>query len=125
MQNEIVEIYKNKKYWILRNYILQNGPIPTVRVSSAQASGKAKNYPYWGAVRYEIRINSKGNLSNIALGRASSDRRSYRLAEEDMEILSKNENRIMLYRIGELDPHDVNVVITQLGRNKLSGKSIS
>jgi hypothetical protein len=58
----------------------RSGPIPTVRVSSAQASCP---YSYWGAVRYELRLGRDGQPHNVALGRASSDRRSYRLAEAD------------------------------------------
>ncbi len=71
-------------------------PIQCVRVSSAQARGLAKQYSYWGAVRYEIRRNKKGQLTFTAQERASSDRRSRRLAEKDAEEIADKENRWFL-----------------------------
>lgn len=84
---------------ILRPYL----PIPTVRVSSAQARGAAKQYAYWGAVRYEIRETADGRaVSNIPLERASSDRRSERLAGQDADGIAGREGRIVWQRIGRL-----------------------
>lgn len=81
-------------------HIKKNGTIPTVRVSSAQAKGAAKHYAYWGAVRYEIGVNRAGLPTNRALERASSDRRSRRLAESDAAAIAKEEGRLGCDRIG-------------------------
>lgn len=89
---------------VLAEHLRAHEPIPTIRVSSAQARGNAKNYPYWGAVRYEIRLTRDGrHPTNVALERASSDRRSYRLAERDADTLAADENRILVQTIGKLD----------------------
>lgn len=78
--------------------------IPCVRVSSAQARGKAKQYPYWGAVRYELRLNKKGKPCLYPLDRAYSDRRSKKLAERDAETIAKAENRcLVLAARGNID----------------------
>lgn len=86
----------------LVDVIRTHGPIPTVRVSSAQARGAAKRYAYWGAARYEIRLTRDGQPSNVALERASSDRRSLRLAEQDAAKLARRERRIVCQEIGRL-----------------------
>ena len=77
----------------LKSLIQSEGPIGCVRVSSAQARGAAKKYAYWGAARYEIRVNSRGGLSYYPLERASSDRRSERLAERDADEIAAKETR--------------------------------
>lgn len=79
--------------------------IPNVRVSSAQARGAAKKYAYYGAVRYEIRLAKDGHVTHVPCERASSDRRSPRLAERDAEAIAARENRLSLtdLRIGQLD----------------------
>ena len=80
---------------ILR-YLRTHGPIPAVRVSSAQARGAAKRYSYWGAVRYEIRLRkSDDEIIVTACERASSDRRSHRLAVADMMDIAERENRLI------------------------------
>lgn len=90
---------------VLKRIIRERGPIPTVRVSSAQASGIAKRYPYWGASRGEIRLRkSDGELTVVPVQRASSDRRSERLAEADADAIADREGRIFVQKIGELDP---------------------
>lgn len=86
----------------LIDLILTHGHIPTVRVSSAQARGRAKRYSYWGAARYEIRLSRDGQPSNVALERASSDRRSLRLAEQDAARLARRERRVVCQEIGRL-----------------------
>jgi hypothetical protein len=92
-------------------------PIQCVRVSSAQAMGSAKQYSYWGAVRYEIRRNKKGQLTFIAQERASSDRRSYRLAEKDAEEIANSENRLFL----DLNPGPLpGIIIKELGLEHLT-----
>lgn len=82
---------------ILVAWIRRYGPIPFVRVSSAQARGNAKNYAYWGAVRYELRLRkSDDEPVLVACERASSDRRSKRLAYEDARDIARDEGRFVL-----------------------------
>lgn len=60
--------------------------LPCVRVSSAQARGAAKRYPYWGVARYEVRYSARQRGPVVvAVSRARSERRSQRLAEHDAE----------------------------------------
>lgn len=86
----------------LVDLIRTHGPIQTVRVSSAQARGAAKRYSYWGVARYEIRLSRDGQPINVALERASSDRRSLRLAEQDAARLARRERRVVCQEIGRL-----------------------
>jgi hypothetical protein len=96
----------------LANYIKQNGPVPTVRVSSAQAHGRARKYPYWGAVRYQIGLSLDGVPRHIPLERASSDRRSRRLARYDAEKLAAREGRIVVdFRIGKLSEEECEYIL--------------
>lgn len=99
---------------ILADIIRQHGPIPTIRVSSAQARGLAKLYRYWGATRYEIRLTRAGKPANIALQRASSDRRSLRLAEQDAEEIADREGRIECNTIGTLPETMAATIIAEL-----------
>jgi hypothetical protein len=86
----------------VKGSIRENGPLRTARVSSAQAKGAAKRYAYWGAVRYQVRLARKtGELINMPLERASSDRRSERLAALDVDALCEREGRAQLGRIGK------------------------
>ena len=102
----------NKKQKILSSIIQINGEIPCVRVSSAQASGAAKKYSYWGAVRYVIRNRIKDNIPiSFAEERASSDRRSLRLAYQDTLDISKEENRLVISSIGELSENELEEAI--------------
>lgn len=58
--------------------------IPAIRISSAQASGAAKKYSYWGCAPYTVRVDAAhGTITLRAEGRAPSARRSYRLAAQD------------------------------------------
>lgn len=91
------------------------GPIKTARVSSAQARGAAKAYAYWGAVRYQLRLGKDGMPINVALERASSDRRSLRLAQEDLERMCEAEGRIEVNRIGHLSDMDADRVLLEIG----------
>lgn len=86
--------------------IAERGPIPCVRVSSAKARGSAKAYRYWGAARYEIRLGRDGAPICVAQERASSDRRSYRLAKEDAEAIAIAEQRYRIQTIGRIDDAD-------------------
>ncbi len=103
---------------ILTAYIHCHGPIRAARVSSAQARGAAKRYSYWGAVRYQIRLTPHGP-SSIATERASSDRRSKRLADRDCDELEDRENRIRVYTIGRLCEASANGILTQLDTSAL------
>jgi hypothetical protein len=99
----------------LTEYLKEHGTVKTVRVSSAQARGFAKNFSYWGAVRYEIRINRNGRPSNVALERARSRRRSLDLAFDDAAELAEREGRIYLERIGPLTEQDAQEILSALG----------
>lgn len=96
----------------LTQYIRDHGPIPTVRVSSAQSHTQ---YPYWGAVRYEIRLTREGCPTNTALERASSDRRSERLADRDADKIAAAEGRVRYQGIGRLDNEGAMEVLGCLG----------
>ena len=88
--------------------IRECGPLRAVRVSSAQVRGRAKKYSYWGAVRYAIGLSADGKrLQCMALERASSDRRSLRLAEDDAYELSFREGRVFTSHIGGILPDSV------------------
>ena len=89
--------------------------IPNVRVSSAQARGAARGYAYYGAVRYEIRLAKDGHVMHVPCERATSDRRSPRLAERDAKAIAEQENRIALnLRIGALTENDATRVLAVL-----------
>lgn len=87
---------------VLSVIVAAQGSIPTVRVSSAQARGRAKRYAYWGAARGEIRARERdGALTCLSVERARSDRRSQRLAEDDADgQLDEAGARILLRRMG-------------------------
>jgi hypothetical protein len=92
----------------LHRYLMDGNVVPAVRVSSAQARGRAKRWLYWGAVRYEVRWSPKrGRPTAQAVERASSDRRSRRLAEQDAETLAERTGAIEIYSIGELSYGDL------------------
>lgn len=67
------------------------GGIPTVRVSSAQSATK---YPYWGASRGIARRTSRGHVAIVQVERASSDRRSERLAVDDALKIAASERSL-------------------------------
>lgn len=101
----------------LADYVAAHGPIPTVRVSSAQARGAAKKYSYWGAVRYELRLTRDGRVANTPLERASSDRRSKRLAERDAELLAEREGRIEMQTIGAISDDLAADILAEVSRH--------
>jgi hypothetical protein len=86
----------------LYQYIKEHGPLGVVRVSSAKARGKAKNYPYWGTAIYSIRVDREGHLTCAVESGASSDRRSLRLAEEDAEDLANSKGFFRCDYIGRI-----------------------
>jgi hypothetical protein len=86
------------------------GSIPTVRVSSAQAQGRAKRYSYWGTAHYELCVNSKGWPCNRVVRGARSDRRSYRLACQDANETGK----LMCGCIGQLTEHAAEQIISRM-----------
>ena len=77
--------------------------VECVRVSSAQAKGAAKAYSYWGAVRYRARLH-RGWWSLIPLERASSDRRSQRLAAMDAAQIARKEGRLLVAELPSFAP---------------------
>lgn len=86
----------------------EGGPLRAVRVSSAQAKGAAKGYAYWGAVRYQIRLTADGRgYCCAAIERASSDRRSVKLAVKDAEDLAAAEGRAWALRIGRVSSTEI------------------
>lgn len=107
-------------YTMLYDIIDKHGPIPSVRVSSAQASGFAKKFNYWGAVRYLIKKSKTkpGYIVNKAQERASSDRRSVQLAIRDAELISLEENRVHIQSIGLLGYTEVTDVLEWLAERE-------
>jgi len=99
----------------LAEHIRAHGPVPAVRVSSAKARGKAKQYAYWGAVRYELRLGSDGAVHACAMERASSDRRSERLAALDAEEIAARDDRFTTCTIGRLHESECSRVLAWLG----------
>jgi len=104
----------------LADIIRERGPIPTVRVSSAQARGRAKQYSYWGATRYELRLTRDGRVSNHPLERATSDRRSYRLAYLDALYIAGREGRLLVDPIGVIGPAEEERVMRALGLQEVA-----
>ena len=90
---------------LLTTYLRSVKTIKTARVSSDRARGRA------GAVRYEVRLDCDGRPVNMPLERASSGRRSYRLAEADCKRLCEEEYRTRLDRIGVLCEEDADELI--------------
>ncbi len=93
--------WMHDNYWIdeLIKILRERGPIQTVRVSSAQAKGRAKQYTYWGVVPYELTLTKHGRPHHRALGRASSERRSLRLAFQDGQRLARQTGRVFVGRL--------------------------
>jgi len=94
---------------VIGQHLIDHGPISIYRVSSAQAAGTAKAYPYWGAVRYLVRPGEDGYPVAVAAdGPARSDRRSLRLAEQDARERAAGEGAIYApwIRRGRLSPRE-------------------
>jgi hypothetical protein len=102
---------------VLAEVIQATGPIPAVRVSSAQARGAAKAYQYWGAVRYEIRLRQHDGVPTaVAMGRARSDRRSVRLATADAAQIAGREGRVMIDGLGALSTAEAVAILAAVAR---------
>lgn len=101
---------------MLAEHIRKHGPVKAVRVSSACASGRAKQYAYWGVARYEIRLTNNGMPASFCTSRAPSARRSKRLAQEDARLISDMERRVIISRIGTLDEYECENVLVQMLR---------
>lgn len=97
----------------LTDILHKSRPIPAVRVSTARAKGRARNFSYWDAVRYEIRLDRHGRPTNVALERARSSRRSHRLALRDAAELASTERRVLCHTIGRLDEAAAEAVLRQ------------
>jgi hypothetical protein len=107
----------------LANYIRKHGPVKTVRVSSAQAKGSAKKYAYYGAARYLIDLNRQGEPTHICLSRARSDRRSFRLAEQDALAIAAEEGRLVVdYRTGKLNEQQCAMILEQIMDHPSTGE---
>jgi hypothetical protein len=52
----------------------------------------------------EVRILRNGKLGNCAFEAASSDRRSPRLAQKDLESICAEQDRVAIERIGVISP---------------------
>jgi len=103
----------------LAEYVHAHGPIRAVRVSSAQARGAAKAYAYWGAVRYRIALNQRGQPSLRPEERASSDRRSIAGAERDAAKIAEREDRLDVddWGPGALSEWQAESALVRLGVN--------
>lgn len=99
----------------LARYIRHHGHVRTARVSSAQASGAAKSYSYWGVARYHITTGARDGLPiNVPVERAASDRRAWHLAYDDLLAVCEAEHRIECQRIGHLSERDAAAIISAL-----------
>jgi hypothetical protein len=103
---------------MVKNAIKQ---VPTVRVSAAQAKGKAARYAYYGAVRYAVLLvkdRETGMLrpSHKPLERATSDRRSYRLAKQDAERLAGNKRIVLESGPGRLSVSDLETLLEEVSQ---------
>lgn len=101
---------------IMADYLRLHEAIPTARVSYAQAKGNAKKYSYWGATRYEIRMTIGRYPSNMPNERASSDRRSEKLAQRDCDELCERENRLECHPIGRVSEATALSIMTAIAR---------
>jgi len=98
----------------LKEIIVTCGPIPTVRMSVAKARGFAKQFKYFGATRYQLRLSVDGKLINMPLERARSEHRTERACSRRLQALSETERRIPLQTLGELDEADAEYVLIQI-----------
>jgi len=103
---------------MLADYIRQHGPVRAVRVSSAQARGRAKQYSYWGAARYELRLARDGYVIAVALERAPAARRARHLAAADASALAAREGRILCQAIGRLTEGQAEEVLSLLRQER-------
>lgn len=111
---------------IIEGYIRTHGPIPCVRVSSARARGRAKNYAYWGVAHYEVLFREKDSvpIAKVVSG-ASPDRRSLRLAREDAERIAGNEGACIIEAgggMGKLSGADVHALCAWICRRGTHAK---
>lgn len=101
---------------VLSVIIAAQGPLPTVRVSSAQARGAAKKYAYWGAARGEIRARRRdGKLTCVSVERASSDRRVEHLAADDAELIADREGRHEVQNLGLVSEQTARRILRDIG----------
>lgn len=99
---------------IVADILTDYGPIMAVRVSSAQAHGRAKNYAYWGAVTYRIELTDEGEVVSRPCDCASSDRRSEAGAAADADRLVARLGGVRCQAIGRLSEMDADDVLDQL-----------
>jgi hypothetical protein len=95
----------------LKSLIKNTGPVPAVRVSSAQSG--VCHYPYRDAVRYEVRLRKDGEVTYAALERAATTRRSERLAIRDARELAAREGRIYHQAVpGQVGEGEARIILT-------------
>lgn len=105
---------------ILSDLLKISGPIPVIKVSSAKAKGRAKQYSYWGIAEYEICNRKKDGIPIAkAVCAAPSQFRSkikaYRIAEEK----SKETKKLLINYSGELCREDIIEVIIDSYTDKI------
>ena len=95
---------------ILSDMLRACGSVGLVRLSSAQSGTK---YSYWGAPRYELALTRDGRPMVRAEERASSERRSRRLAEQDATERAQAEGRVYVgqCRVGTLRDTDAEAML--------------
>lgn len=103
---------------VLASLIEAHGSIGAVRCSSAQARGRAKDYAYWGAARYEVRLGVDGYPTCVAQERASSDRRSQGLAEQDADEIATAEGRYRTQTIGKIGEDEAAKILRWLAQSE-------
>lgn len=94
--------------------ILSHTSIPAIRVSSAQARGKAKNYAYWGTAEYALCLSRAGLPQARVVSGASSDRRSQDLAWKDAHRRAGEVHGVLCQAIGALSDVDAHSALIQL-----------
>ena len=100
----------------LADYIRENGPIATARISTARCGSCP--WQYWDIVPYSIRLRADGRPTNSAQGRAERITRSERKAERMLADVCEREGRIPLQRIGVLSEQDAEFVLSEIAKEK-------
>ena len=95
----------------LAQVIRMHGPLDIVRVSSARASGRAKQFSYWDIVHYVVDLDKWGRPTSHACGHASSDRRSRTLEFRDAQALAERNGWITSQALGLVsNPEALNIL---------------
>lgn len=70
--------------------------VPCLRLSAAQARGRAKRWAYWGISPYVLRLSAKGLPALYPEGRAASDFRSHKKAAEAAAVEAVRDRRVLV-----------------------------